>query len=429
MSPIAQTPLQSAPFEVFSIRFDFDGNGAVRLKNPTSDAFVSTDPEWFRDPARDEPAAFIRGTRPAIEVVFRGDPSTDGIHTIGADGTPVQVAERQVDLTFSPSTQLSEPKRFELKTRLPDAIGLHPTKWDWYVRDRHNPSQSLPAGTSTHRIGTTWRPMTVPTHEEGWLDYWVYSKVMEWTCSWAAGRNTEKEICDALITKLHNSGLVYGIERYTPRDILLHGGGMCNAWYQFFQQMCHCQGVYVHRRSFGVHLRNVTNGEEWWHAIVVKRPGLNQTTPQVPDEEFHDNDTAFRLPAPTTLCTRVEPRYVFWGDPSGTTDGHCINYLEFEGVLYVYDASFQLGPRAVAPPLPPDDFSIRGGLDLSSFKAGYLNDAVEYMLGSLYNGSGPGAEFLQTQPPPARVHGMTVQTRLIPDTVPGNDCVTFSWGP
>ena len=99
------------------------------------------------------------------------------------------------------------------------------------------------------------------------------------------------------------------------------------------------------------------------------------------------------------------------------------------GQLYLYDPSFQIGPRVVDPLLPPDDLAILGGVDLSSFKAAYLNDAVEYMLGSLYNGAGPGAVFHQTQPPPGKRHGMTVQTRLIPDTVPGDDCITFSWGP
>ena len=104
---------------------------------------------------------------------------------------------------------------------------------------------------------------------------------------------------------------------------------------------------------------------------------------------FRDHDGPFADVGTAALTVRVERRYRFWGMRGAWYDGHCINFLEHAGRLYLYDACFGAGPFEIDGPLPPDDNSVWGGRQLASFKAQYLDAAVDYMLGSLYNGGVP----------------------------------------
>ncbi|MCI0464978.1 MAG: hypothetical protein L0Z62_49280 [Gemmataceae bacterium] len=412
-----------APFEIHSIHFDFPGGQAIRLREPVSDNFVGATPEWVGAPPRNELAAYVRATQPHVQVVFRGTPAADGPHVVGADGTLSQVEEERVTLTFNPGSGLSAPVAFRLQTPLPDRIGLHPAKFDWYVRDPADPTICLPAGTSSHGVCTTWRALAPNPAQR--LHNWVYRPLMEWTCAWASGQDDEQAICDAIIRNLGASGLRYGIRGYDVRRMLLLGGGMCSGWYQMFQQMAHCQGVFVHRRCFLVDWRRLPNSEEQWCALVIRAGGLNQPLPTPPPSEFQDNDKAFPIVTPVALTTRIERRYRFWGGvPGYRPDGHCINFLEYKGKLYLYDASFGAGPFEIDAPLPPDDLSILGGALLASFKARYLDAAVDYMLGTLYNGG-----VLHRSDRTSRTNGMTVRTALIPEVVRGDPGLTFYWGP
>jgi hypothetical protein len=429
-SPTPAASSLRAPFQVHSIHFDFPGGQAIRLKEHGDNSIVGANPEWVASPSREELVAYVRASRPFIRVIFHGNPGANGTHVVGAGGAPCRVEEQPVALVFDPASGLSQPSDFRLQRPLPDQIGLHAARLDWYVRDRGDPAVCLPAGTSLHRVCTTWRPMT-PNLAQGLLG-WVYRQLMEWTCRWCAGQDDEKDICDAILTNLPTSGLQYGVPEYDVRRMLQQRGGMCGGWYQMFQQMAHCQGVFLHRRRFVVHWRAQPNGETLWCAIVIRSGGLNQPHPTHGPSEFHDNDTAFPIAAAVTLETRVERRYRFWGEPIIASpdwygDGHCINFLEHRGRLYLYDACFGTGPFEIDSPLPPDDYSIWDGVQLSSLKARYLNMAVDYMLGSLYN----GGVLCRTVPPGTGVavtNGMTVRMACIPDMAQGNLGVTFYWG-
>jgi hypothetical protein len=53
-----------APFEVFSVHFDFpNGGDAIKLKDPDTDRFLGDTPEWVAA-TRNELAAYVRGARP-----------------------------------------------------------------------------------------------------------------------------------------------------------------------------------------------------------------------------------------------------------------------------------------------------------------------------------------------------------------------------
>jgi hypothetical protein len=422
MSADALAPVRRAGFEVHSIHFDFPGGQAIRLRDPASDDFLGASPEWIANPPREEPVAYVRAIRPHIRVVFRGSSAGNSTHVISADGVPFGVDEQAVALSFDPVSGLSQAVDFRLRVPLPDQIGLHPARLDWYVRDPAEASVVLAAGTSQHRICTSWRPM-VPNPPQG-LDSWTYQPLMEWTCQWAAGQDDEKDICDAIVRGLGSAGLRYGVLAGNLREMLLLRGAMCGVWYQAFQQMAHCQGIFLHRRCFLVDWRALPNGEEQWCALVIRAGGLNQPHPIHPASRFHDNDTVFPLAAPCVLSTRTEPRYRFWGRPGFLRDGHCVNFLEHKGRLYLYDACFGAGPFEIDSPLPPDDFSRWGGMQLASFKGRYLDGAVDYMLGTLYNGT-----VLLRSVWASGTNGMTVRTALIPDQVGAHPGLTFYWGP
>jgi hypothetical protein len=430
MSSPTPTATQPAPYQVHTVHFAFPGSQAIRLREHSDNGFVGVVPEWSAGPPRNDLVAYVRASQPVIRVVFRGAPGANGTYAVGADGAPSQVAEQQVSLVFDPASGLSQALDFGLVNPLPDQVGLHHWNLDWYARDPSEQTIFLSAGSSTHRVCTTWRPM-VPNPDQGLPD-WTYRQIVEWTCRWSAGLDGPKSICDAIIRSLPGSGLRYGENWHDVREMLQNGGGMCGGWYQMFQQMAHCQGIFVHRRCFLVHWRAKANGEVLWCGIVIQKPGLNQPHPTFPSRDFFDNDIIYPPTAPVALATRKERRYRFLGvavisPPDWYGDGHCVNFLEHAGRVYLYDACFGIGPIEFASPVPPDDYSIHGGVQLSSFKALYLDRAVDYMLGSVYNGS----VLVETVVPGmgyASRNGMTVKTSLIQDVVNGEDGITFYWG-
>jgi hypothetical protein len=251
---------------------------------------------------------------------------------------------------------------------------------------------------------------------------------MEWTCQWAAGLDDELAICNAIIQNVGASNLRYGVFGVqNVREMLLqqNQGAMCGVWYQAFQQMAHCQGVFVYRRRFEVDLRPMPRDEEHWCAIVIRAGGLNQPAPTHDPGDFNDNHSGFPIPAGSMvpLVQVNERRYCFWCVPLFHYDGHCINFLVYNGGLYLYDACFGAGPIQVNAPLPPNNLNVaQGGAALAPFKAAYLDAAIDYMLGSIRNGG------LLLRAQYLLLNGMTVPTADIPEVVNGNPGLTFRWG-
>ena len=172
-------------------------------------------------------------------------------------------------------------------------------------------------------------------------------------------------------------------------------------------------------------LARFRNSEEQWCALVVRSGGLKQPHPTETPSEFHDNDIAFPIAAPVALTTRIEPRYRFWGDPNPATkygDGHCVNFLEHNGRLYLYDACF--GGRTV-----------RGRPALLR-KTSRSGEAYNYHHSRRDISTRPSNTCLarctmgmcstNRMRLPARRHD--ILTSLIPDEVNGQPGLTFYWG-
>jgi hypothetical protein len=407
-----------APFEVYSIQFNYDRSEAISLKDHITDDYIHSSPEWIKA-TRNEPAAYVRHTLPHIKVVFRKIASSmSGTYAVGAIGNLGGIRRKDITPTFN-AAGFTGSIDFELMWPLPNSIGKHNVTISWYARKTAGPNVPILVGSATHTICTTWQKMD-PTKDTTLQD-WVYKNPMLWTSEWAAGKDNEKTICDAIIQNLHQSNLKYGVGAWTVRDILQNNGGMCGGWYKMFQHLAHCQGVFVHRRCFLNNPRYLTNGEEKWFAIVIRSGGLNQPHPPVVDRQFKDINSNYPISSSTQISYVTEKRYVF----SGNGDGHCINFLEYSGKLYLYDASFEAGPFEIAPftgpdaPLPPKNYVIVGGNDLASFKSNYLDGGVDYMLGTLFDGSGT----LHSCP-----NGLTVKTSIIPDMTGTFQEITFTWG-
>ena len=418
----------SPPFEVYSIQFCYEGSGAIPLKDYKTNDFI--DPEYVKG-YRNEPAAYVRGTWPAIKVVFCKLHYFEGKYAVSAVGNLGGVQRKRIELNFN-SAGHSDPIDFQLMFPLPDTIGTHTVSLEWYARPTGRPAVLIPISSTEHTLCTTWKRPKANVNEG--LTTWVYKDLMLWTSEWAAGKDNEKDICDAIIKNLHLSGLKYGIFKskkdsseskngiskpkhgiglWSVPGMLHEGGGMCGGWYQMFQHLAHCQGVFVHRRCYLVDWRELPHDEVMWCAIVITDGGLNQPEPTFRPAEFHDVDALYPIVSNTPLHTCTERRYYFKGRRGKHWDGHAINFLEYEGNLYLYDPSFGLGPFEIDMSLPPGDLTILGGKQLASFKANYLNSVVDYMLGILlYKG---------------QLQKICVKTLIIPDVVGSFQEITFYW--
>ena len=418
-------------FTPHSIAFAWPGNGeAIPLRSPATDRLTGIEPEWIAG-RRSAVAAYVRGARPAVRVVFARAPGgrREVACRIGAEGSP-GIAPRTVTLRFGPDG-LSSPVTFRVARRFGNQLGIARPEWRWHATlgdTRHE------IGTSQHEICLTWRR---PLSPAAWAEpdaftgdgTWTYLPVMQWTSQWAAGCRNAKEICDALLEALPRSGLRYAAPAWTVRDMLLKGGGYCGGWYRMFQAMAAAQGIRVERRAFLVNWELLPRERARWCALVVTDPGLNRSRPVEAASRFHD--AAERPISRSPVQSVTQRRYRFWGQPGKLGDGHCVNFLRFRGRWYLYDASFQSAAvplsRFALPRSNPARAVAVGSL--GTFRRDYLDRAVGYMLGSL---PGDGRLYETVHPDPGQpdplgqriVNGLSIETSIVPDA---GATISFFW--
>ncbi len=425
--------VSDSPVAVFSILFD----DVIPMRDPVTDQrldqmWVAVDglpqmmarPQWLRD-RWNEPAAYVRGRRQVqVEVVFLLPDANAAdlpayVYAQSAYGDlPRQRVAWQVN-----EAGLSAPVSFRLDAPLPAQIGVHEFVFAWFATFADE-RRTLSLGETHHLICTTWQAFTPDPAQE--LHEWVYQPLLLWSCRWATGQDSARGICDALLSYLPQSGFTYGLAgSYTVRSLLLHGSGMCAAWSRFFQQLAYCQGVTLVRRCLTLVTVSQPSQQQWWHALVIKSPGLNQRIPQAEAQTYYDMEAGFPLSSkePAPVATVTEPRYIFAGSPQEMVGvqpaSHCVTFLQEDdswqegaGGLYLYDPSFGQGPYALAPlSFAPGDFV--SGTALADFKTVYLDKAVDYLLGSVDNG-GELYQVAWSGDPPQPVDGLCVKTRLIP---------------
>lgn len=348
------------------IKFNWGaGSGAVNLKDHITNAAVPV-PEFDLPASRNEPAAYVEGSAITVQVQFhKNAPSTpDQIIAWATSSKGPGLSEQSVDFGGSNDSPYIS---FTGSQNLKNYIKKNSIVWQWYYKVSATAQPQIMNATS-HIVCTTW---ATP------LDDPCYKKPMLWTSDWARYRTNEKAICDAIITKLPQSGLKYGIGGWSVDNILDNGGGMCGGWYEMFAHMAACQGVLAHQRCYLLQNDAAPSPEIKWTSIVIKAGGLNQTQPTHAVRTWHDVDAVYPSPANADITDRSEKRYKF----NSPDDGHCINFLEYQGALYLYDASFGTGPFAnTFSSLPSGSVS---GTVLTNFRSNYHDIAIDYMYGNI----------------------------------------------
>jgi hypothetical protein len=419
-----------------SVAFAYAGNReAIRLRDPVTDKLLAT-PEWVAG-GQSLPAAYLRDTRPTIQVVFSGPPGQKMRTRIGARAERGPAIDPQhVELVFDAQGR-SAPVQLRLAAPLPDAIARLLIRWHWYRRDG---AKAVVLGSSDHEILCTWGPITDPAE---WAAHpppvdppdqrglrWTYLPLLKWTTEWCAKADDPKRICDAIIAQLWKSGLQYGVGAWTVRNMLTAGGGFCGGWYRMFQALAGTQGVTVERRSYLVDWPAATlkdpKADAKWCAIVVQHAGINRTEPVEGAAMYHDADKAPLATSP--LADSMQRRYRFWGQPGKIADGHCINFLKHESHWYLYDSSFfdhaiELQRFTLPDPGGTTSIDVR---EQGDFLPAYLARAVDFMLGTLDN---RGTRFTTEHPAPGAAggrtrNGLSVKTPVVLES---GDSIRFYW--
>ncbi len=405
---------------IHSLHFDqgAPGGGAIPLWDPVTGTRVGQLPEWIRG-RREEPVAYVRGARPCVQVTLLANHFVPVDFELSAFGPALCPGEGEVRWLGPHPVSLERtagwntlPEPVPFSRPLPGRIGLHTLELRWFAdwTDARGNARRLFLGETRHELCLTGTPL-----EEGppgappsgaWLP------VARWASRWCAGLEGRKALCDAILQGLPETRLQYGLPAWTVRHMLVAGGGMCGAWYQLFQQLAGCHGVPVEGRTLRlVADSDARTGEVRWEALVATAPGINQLEPSRHTRfqgRFNDCETyPFSPDAPVELLGRHEARYCF---PAGPEDGHCLNFLEDGGRLYLYDVCFRSRAVELDMPLPqPDGPPVRLGPE-SPFRRDYLHEAMPWLMGTLRaNGRRWEVALARGE------YGITVRTAQVPE--------------
>jgi hypothetical protein len=388
-------------FTAYVGKIQIEFKDSIPLKDHQTDMNVPK-PEFIYQ-TRNEPAAYIKNSVITVKVKFTG---MNGITSakIKAEGGLGGLPEQTVSFSGGESPVIE----FTANNALPNRISVNNISWNWKCKDVNGSgSEEVSMGFTSHEIYTTNAEPSNPP---------IYKKPMKWTCEWATGLSDEKDICDAIISNLWRSGLHYGRRGWTVDQILDNGGGMCGGWYKMFQHMCDAQGVFVHAIFYQLKNDAAPPPEVKWAGIDILDPGLNNLEPT----DTHN----------VWWVDNVYPKPRYFGDTSGADDveyvsnkkvyrffagvgdGHCVNFLEYGGQIYLYDPSFGHGPFSnTFTSIPSGD---KTGEDLSDFREHYFNTAVDHLYGYIEYDDG-----IAENPPTYKY--LDVKTSLVPDLrVPGD---------
>jgi len=254
-------------------------------------------------------------------------------------------------------------------------------------------------GTTHEMFRTAATPRPVDYSGDGSPEGYLYAPMVEWSCTWATGAWEVKGVADGCYLHVEDCGLTYMVLAWYTADMFNDGGGMCDGWNDFFDHLLAAQGFESERYFYGLSPNAGISPELKWASIVIKSPGINLTQPAFPTL-YNYRCVDFVYPVPrfygnTSPSDDVEyftsQQWYKFSSPSAM-DGHCINFLEHGGVIYLYDATFRntLGPYPFAgtfASLPPSGQFMQGSA-LASFKSLYYNMAIDYHEGNVYYDNG-----------------------------------------
>jgi hypothetical protein len=291
---------------------------------------------------------------------------------------------------------------------MPDTIMVHNVAWTWGYKIDDMPWTKI--GTSRHTIYAVNKdPITSP----------VYEELVAWTTEWCTGLpDDDKQIADAIIAGFNSSGVIkYGAAGWDTAEILCSGDGMCGGMKEIFYDACGTQGVHVAR--FCYLLYDADPGPQGlWDGIVCQAPGLGREEPTYSPRTCRWVDSVYPCPIyhnDTSPADDVEVEtkrvYTFYGP-----DGHCVNLLNYNGEVYLYDLSFGTGPWAGTFDTIPTSGYYQGAA-LHDFRANYHDYAVDHMYGKIYFNDSAGCGKLGPR--------FDVKSLIIPDQIGTQDQMKY----
>lgn len=385
-------------------KISFSGTGLITMYDPCTSQPVPK-PEFDLFAKRNDPAAYSRAANRQItvKVKFRRlDPSVTHAR-VAARGTFGGFPFQRVTFSSDESGWVT----FTSQETVPDAIQVHNVRWLWSAKISSAPRTRI--DITRHRLYITNKaPLTSR----------VYRELVEWTTEWAQGLPDDgKQIADVILNGFAATGVIkYGSPGWDTAEILCSGDGMCGGMREVFYDACATQGVHVARSCYI--LKDADTGPEYkWNSMIIFAPGLGRTEPTFGAQKIREVDVVYPCPAylgdtssSDDVIVETRKAYEFFAP----NDGHCINFLEYGGSLYLYDLSFGTGPWAdTFTSLPYGDMS---GTALYGFRMNYMNTAIDYMRGKIYYDAGGGCTSLTTN--------LDIKSEIIPyDT----DEFKYSW--
>ena len=375
---VALSPLQAIELEIKDITFlSMDSDTPLEIyearKNTSAPTLVAP-PHWSNQTKVVQPAAFEKGSTIRVKVTI----STDVIprNKLVLAGSCNLFAFDSQEVIFDQSTEAQVVLNAE--KALPSRVGIHNGEINWTAREIGVDSihEHLLAPSNYEFLSTFKAPIKRGP---------IFKELLRWSCQFARGLDDEKAICDALIAKLHETGLHYGRRGWSTFDILKNNGGMCGGWCKFFQDYCATQGVEISSWFFTLE-KNYDEDQLKWSAIDIHAGGLNNAKPTFTADAYLVNEV---YPLPRFYGTNsdeddvlVDKRRSMYRFFTGY-DGHCVNFLSYGGKQYMYDPSFGTGPYGGFFEGEIAEHTPMTGDSLSTFRQVYFDKGVTHLQGNI----------------------------------------------
>jgi len=384
---------------------------AITLKGCDKQETPLETPEFDRVEGRNNPAAYVKGTRFTVKVKFTSEFVTTAL--IKATGSFGGFSEVQMDFENGKSEWIL----FFLKEALPDYIKKHDVQWEWLYYDS-NSGNWVSIGSTSHTI--------YALNREPFTDG-VYENLTRWTTEWCEqlpveDQEDDKKIANAIIDGFDSDGVIqYGGPGWDTAEILRTGDGMCGGMSLVFYNACATQGVKVIGLYFRLRDTSVQDPQVLWKGIVCQDPGIGRTEPGFGSEEIvwkWVNDT---YPYPSYYDTwdenddvdsELKRAYIFY-----KFDGHVVNLLDYNGEILLYDLSFGKGPYLnTFAAIPQQGKHVSS--EIRNFRENYHDIAIDHMNGRIYYKDSAGEVVLDGT-------YLNVKTSIIPDELDGKNQILY----
>ncbi len=413
-SPISKIAIQDCTslIEVEKIWFNWGlKSQAIPLKGCDEEETLLETPEYDRSINRDNPAAYVKGSRVTVKVQFSSELFDNVlIKTLGTFGG---LSETQVVFEDSQSNWTS---MISIDT-LSDSIKTYDVKWDWYFFNNDTNEWTNFDTTSQTIYSLNKAPLTDS----------VYENLTRWTTAWCEvipkeDQNNDKKIADAIMNGFSRDNVIrYGGPGWDSAEILRTGDGMCSGLSWLFFDACATQGVEVYGMKFRLLDTNIFDQEILWNGIITKKPGLGRTEPGLGSEgrvwrlvnsvypypEYYGN-----WDETDDIDAEISRAYIFY-----KRDGHVVNLLDYNGEVFLYDLSFGKGPYLNTFSSMPQEGRYTSH-ELRNFRENYHDIAFEYMNGIINFIDEEGKRVINET-------DFCVKTSIIPDEIDGNNQLLY----